>query len=66
MRSSGCEIGVASAPKDTKMVVKGMDAEESEVRSGVGNCLGGETVEEVGGSGEGLSPVMSGKRGLEK
>jgi hypothetical protein len=66
MRSSGCEIGVASAPEDTKMVVRGMDPEESEVRSGVGNRLGGETVEEVGGSGEGLSPVMSGKRSLEK
>jgi hypothetical protein len=40
MRGSGCEIGVASAPKDTKMVIRGMDAEESEVRGGVGNCLG--------------------------
>jgi hypothetical protein len=30
MRSSGCEIGVASAPEDTKMVVRGIDAEESE------------------------------------
>jgi hypothetical protein len=29
-------------------------------------ALGGETVEEVGGSGEGLSPVMSGKGSLEK
>jgi hypothetical protein len=66
MRSSGSEIGVESAPDDTKMVVRGMDAEESVVRSGVGNCLGGETVEEVGGSGEGLSPVSSRKRSLEK
>jgi hypothetical protein len=30
MRSSGCEIGVASAPEDTKMVVRGIDAEQSE------------------------------------
>jgi hypothetical protein len=66
MRSSGREIGVASAPKDTKMVVRGMDAEESEVRGGVGNRLGGETVEQVGGSGEGLSPVTSGKGSLEE
>jgi hypothetical protein len=66
MRSSGSEIGVASALEDTKMVVRGMDAEESVVRSGVGNCLGGEMVEEVGGSGEGLNRVSSGKRSLEK
>jgi hypothetical protein len=66
MRSSGSEIGVASAPEDTKMVVRGMDAEESEVRGGVGNRLGGETVEKVGGSGEGLSPVTSGKGSLEE
>ena len=64
MRSSGSEIGVASAPEDTKMVVRGMDAEESEVRGGVGNRLGGETVEKVGGSCEGLSPVTSGKGSL--
>lgn len=66
MRSGGGEIGVASAPEDTKMVVRGVDAEENEVRSGVGNRLGAETVEEVGGSGEGLSPVVSGKGSLEK
>jgi hypothetical protein len=66
MRSSGSEIGVASAPEDTKIVVRGMDAEESVVRSGVGNCLGEETVEEVGGSGEGLRPVSSEKRSLKK
>jgi hypothetical protein len=66
MRSSRSEIGVASAPEDTKMVVGGMDAEESEVRGGVGNRLGGETVEEIGGSAEGLSPVRNGKGSLEK
>jgi hypothetical protein len=32
----------------------------------LGNRLGGETVEEVGGSGEGLSPVLSGNGSLEK
>jgi hypothetical protein len=66
MRGSGCEIGVASAPKDTKMVIRGMDAKENEVTGGVGNHLGGETIEEVGGSDKGLSPVMSGKGSLEK
>jgi hypothetical protein len=66
MRISGSEIGVASAPEDMKMGVRGTDAEESEVRGGVGNCLGRETVEKVGGSGEGLSPVTSGKGSLEE
>ena len=41
MRSSGGEIRVASAPENTKMVIGGVDAEKSEVRSGVGNRLGG-------------------------
>ena len=66
MRSSGGEIRVASAPKNAKMVIGGVDAEKSEVRSGVGNCFGGETVEEVGGSGEVLSLVVSRKGSLKE
>jgi hypothetical protein len=66
MRSGGGEIRVASAPKDTEMIVGGVDVEKSEVRSGVSNRLGGQTVEEVGGSGEGLSPVVGRKGGLKK
>jgi hypothetical protein len=59
MRSRGGEIRVASAPKDTKMIIKGVDAEKSEVGCVLGNRLAGSTVEEVGGSGEGLNPVVS-------
>jgi hypothetical protein len=66
MRISGGEIRVASTPEDTKMVIGGVDAEKSELRSGVGNRLGGKMVEEVGGSGEGLSLVVSGKGSLKK
>jgi hypothetical protein len=66
MRSSGGEIRVASAPKDTKMIIGGVDAEKNEVRIGVGNRLGEKTVEEVGGSGEGLSPVVSRKGSLKE
>jgi hypothetical protein len=66
MRSGGGEIRVASALEDTKMIVGGVDVEESEVRSGVSNRLGGQTVEEVGGSGEGLSLVVSRKGGLKE
>ena len=65
MRSGGGEIRVSSAPENTEMIVGGVDAEESEVRSGVSNRLGGQTVE-VGGSGEGLSPVVSRKGGLKE
>jgi hypothetical protein len=57
---------IASTPEDTWMIVGGVGAEESEVRSGVSNLLGGQTVEEVGGSGEGLIPVVSRKGGLKE
>jgi hypothetical protein len=66
MGSGGGEIRVASAPENAKMIVGGVDVEESKVRSGVSNRLGGQTVEEVGGSGEGLSPVGSRKGGLKE
>ena len=66
MRSGGGEIRVASALEDTKMIVGGVGAEKSEVRSGVGNRLGGQTVEEVGSSGEGFGPVVSRKGSLKE
>jgi hypothetical protein len=66
MRSGGGEIRIASVPKDTEMIVGGVGAEESKVRSGVSNRLGGQTIEEVGGSGESLSPVVSRKGGLKE
>jgi hypothetical protein len=43
-----------------------VDAEKSEVVSGLGNRLGGKMVEEVGGNGEGLSLVVSRKENLKK
>jgi hypothetical protein len=66
MRSCGGEIRVASAPENTKMVIGGVYVEKCEVRSGVGNRLGGKTIEEVGGSGEGLSLVVSRKGSLKE
>jgi hypothetical protein len=66
MRSNGGEIRVASAPEDTKVIIGAMDAEKSEVGCGLGNRHGGKTVEEVDGSGEGLSPVVSRKESLKK
>jgi hypothetical protein len=66
MRSSGGDIRVAGAPEDMKMIVGGVGAEKSEVRSGVGNRLGGQMVEEVGSSGEGLEPVVSRKGSLKE
>jgi hypothetical protein len=41
MRSGGGKIRVASAPEDTEMIIEGVDAEKSKVRSGVSNRLGG-------------------------
>ena len=66
MWSSGSEIRVASAPEDTKMIIGGVDAKKSEIRSGVGIRLGWQAVEKVGGSGEGLSLVVSRKGSLKE
>jgi hypothetical protein len=66
MRGSGSENRVASTPEDTKMIIGGVDAKKSEVRSGVGNRLGWQTDEKVGGNGEGLSPVVRRKGSLKE
>jgi hypothetical protein len=66
MGGSGREVRVASTPKNSKVVVRGGGAKQSRKRSGVRNRLGGEAVEEVGGSDQALSPVASGKGCLEQ
>jgi len=48
---SGCEIGIASAAKHSKLMVGGMEVVEGEERGGHMQCFGGETVDEIGGSG---------------
>jgi hypothetical protein len=66
MGGSGREVRVASAPKNPKVVVGGGGAKQCREGSGVRNRLGGEAVEEVGGSYQALSPVARGKGGLEE
>ena len=48
------------------MVVGGGGAEEGKERCGVVNRLGGEAVQEVGGSGESLHPVAGWEGGLKE
>ena len=66
MWSGGREIGVAGAPKYTKMLIRGCGAEESEVGSGSVAGLRGKAVQEVRGGVESLSPVASWKGSLEQ
>ena len=49
MRCGGREVGVASTPKDSKVIVGGRGAKESEVRCESANRLGGKAIEQVGG-----------------
>jgi hypothetical protein len=49
LRSSGGVVGIADTPKDAKVLIGGDGAEEGEKQSGMGDRLGGKTVEEVGG-----------------
>jgi len=56
VRSSGGEVGVASALKDSKVIIGGRGAKESEVRCGGANRLGGKAIEQVGGVVHSLSP----------
>ena len=57
VRCGGREVGVASAPKDSKVIIGGRGgAKESEVRCGSANRLGGKAIEQVGGCVQSLNP----------
>ena len=58
VRCGGREVGVASAPKDSKVIIGGRGAKESEVRCGSANRLGGKAIEQVGGGVQSLSPEV--------
>jgi hypothetical protein len=62
---SGREIRIAGALEPSKVVVGGRGAKESKEGGGVTNRLGRETVEQIGGSGQPLGRVASGKGGLK-
>jgi hypothetical protein len=64
--SVGGGVGIASAPKDVKVLVGGGGAEEDEELSMMTDRLVGKTVDELDGSVQHLSPVAGGKRNLEE
>ena len=62
----GRKVGIARAAKDPKLMVGGKSTIESKMRSGHVEGLGGETIEEEGSSGEGVSPIRGRHRRLEE
>jgi hypothetical protein len=66
VRSGGGGVGIAGTPEDLKVLIGVGGAEEGEEQSGMGNRLGGKTIEEVGGCVQSLSPVAGGERSLEE
>jgi hypothetical protein len=59
-------VGIAGTREDTKVLIGGGSAEEGEERSGMGDRLGGKTVEDVGGCVQRLCPVAGEERSLEE
>ena len=56
VRCGGRDVGIAGAPKDSKVIIGARGGKESKVRCRSANCLGRKTVEEVGGDVQGLYP----------
>ena len=56
VRCGGREVGIAGTPKNSKVIIGGRGAKESEVRCGGANRLGGKAIEQVGGGVHSLSP----------
>jgi hypothetical protein len=54
--SGGEKIGVAFTPKNSVVVIGGLDAKQSKVGSGEGKGFGGENVEKLGGHAESGNP----------
>jgi hypothetical protein len=66
VRGGGIKIRIASTLEHVKMIVGGIYAKKSKVGVGLGNCLGGEAVEQIGSSGQPLSLVVGEKGGLKQ
>jgi len=56
VRCGGREVGVASTPKDSKVIIGGRGAKESKVRCMGANRLGRKAIGQVGGGVQSLSP----------
>jgi hypothetical protein len=66
VRSGGGGVRVTRTPEDPKVVVARRGTEESVVWSGSRRSSGRETVKQVGGGVEALSPEARGQRGLDQ
>jgi hypothetical protein len=66
MRRCDMNVGVASTPKNTKMVIGGSGAKESKVGNGDTSRHSRKTINKVGSSVEALSLVASMNRSLKE
>jgi hypothetical protein len=61
MGRSGGDVRITCTTKDAEVLVRGCGAKESEMRAGSTDHLRGETVQQIHGDVEPLSPIASGK-----
>jgi len=64
--SSGREVGIARATKDTDMLIGWLRSGKDQVRCGKIECLGGKNVKEKGSSVQHLNPVNRWDPSLKK
>lgn len=57
MGSGGREVGVASTPENTEMLISWPEAKESLMRTIEVECLGWKNVKKHGGNGKHLNPI---------
>jgi hypothetical protein len=64
--SGGCEVGVVGATERPEIMVGGMSTVKGEEGGAHAEGFGGETVDEMSGSGQGVRPVARGHGGLKQ
>ena len=57
VRCGGRDVGIAGAPKDSKVIIGARGGKESKVRCRSANRLGRKAIGQVGGGMQSLSPV---------
>jgi hypothetical protein len=61
MGCGGGNVRITCATKDMEVLVRGCEAEESDMRAGSTDRLCGETIQQIHGDLEPLSPIAPGK-----
>jgi hypothetical protein len=61
MRRSGIDVRITCTTEDAEVLVRGCGAKESDMRASSTNRLRWETVQQIHGSVEPLSPIAPGK-----